>query len=587
MSFPDLQHPGHSLIPDTLPTESFTSGAVGTERIWQTYYGPECGRPTVAMINSKSGAIFSTYIPRDSLDTAAFEAWVGARHSRSADNTVSIAHQVATAGVDTGGKLRYFLGIGHTSPADMAKIPIGLDNIPMHLAMLIFLISAEHAGQEKSTRFQQEFLEKPLDSLSAYLPDQIPAKAIEQLESHYQQLGVLALQSYTAAKEMVIESFRNYYGVTDSSGAAHNALISRSLDCARLFLLLGQKTGMTFVASAREFSRIISVLKAYPGVYYPELAQSLEDFLAPAPQVQSRTGYGGDAAELIRHTDPDPTFSNNLSILKDYLEKETSLLELIPTPKFHGAVTQEVSLLPYRYYPGDRLAAQCILSLYPDIHPYSLLEWLCEQDSETKKRIGQIIFQDVSPIRQLPRMAATTNMTLVFNSSIAVARDLARHRGGGGRFEPIPTFNGVPTNYQTARNLVNNGYVLPIHLSAAPEFADIQDKFDQLFKQYYQGVLSFLESCRSILGEEVDYGFILNLLPLGHKIPLWMHLHPAQANYMPELRVRPGGDNSYRVLADEANRLVSTTEDEIMHALRFPIERRPQILHREEFLNRS
>ncbi|MCA9378925.1 FAD-dependent thymidylate synthase [Candidatus Dojkabacteria bacterium] len=576
------------LLPDIVPLGTFTEqDALGREKIWQTYADKATGRPAVGMLDTKSGVLISTFIPRGEFDTAAFEAWVGARHSRSAENTLAIAHEVARSGVDTGGKLRFFLGIGHTSPADMAKMGIGLDNIPMHLAMLLFLMSAEHAGQEKSTRFQGQFKEKLLDTLSHYLPENIDPEVMSQLEESYDRLGALALSSYLEAKDLVTRLFQDYYNVKDESGKRFSALMSRSLDCARVFLLLGQKTGMTFVASAREFSRIIALLKAYPGDYLPNFAHDLETFLAPGPQVQKVTGYSGDAAELIRHTEPESTFLQNLTSLKTLLLKKTTIKELIPRSKFGGVVKQNVSFLPYDYYPGERLAAQAILSLFPTIPPLTLLQWIRDLPPGLRKKIGARIFQEISPTRQLPRMAAATNMTLIFISSIAVARDLARHRGGGGRFEPIPIFNGVPTTYEMAKDLLNNGFILPVHLDADPKFAEVQRRFKQMFLKYYGELNGFLEQCHQALGDNVDYGFVLNLLPLGHCIPLWMHMNPAQANYLPELRVRPGGDNSYRVLAYRANEILSKSPDKILAGLKFPAGKKPDILSPEEFFDRS
>ena len=77
---------------------------------------------------------------------------------------------------------------------------------------------------------------------------------------------------------------------------------------------------------------------------------------------------------------------------------------------------------------------------------------------------------------------------------------------------------------------------------------------------------------------------MLNLLPLSHQVPLWMHGDPKQAIYMPHQRVRPGGQINYRILAWEANQLLASS-DPYLEAIR--LGARPEAGSRKEFFDRS
>src|SRR5438067_2931053 len=54
----------------------------------------------------------------------------------------------------------------------------------------------------------------------------------------------------------------------------------------------------------------------------------------------------------------------------------------------------------------------------------------------------------------------------------------------------------------------------------------------------------------------------LNLLPLAHRVDLWMHGDPKQAAYFTAQRSRPGGHINYRSLAYEANQLLAKSRSE-------------------------
>lgn len=555
----------------------------GKQEIWQLY---NLRRPAVLMFDPYTGITFTTSLPFNEYDTAAHTAWVGTRHSRAPEHTMDIRAQIESAGVDPDGKLKQFLGIGHTAPGDAAKLSIELDQLPRHLAHLLFEMSPLVSGQEKSTRYQQGFLGKPLTPLMPFLGSEVPVDLAAEIEMQYQALGNYSLSASETAKNLILPVFGKFYGIDSEKKKEVDIMISRILDCARVLLLLGQNTGMSVVTSARELSKIIGTLKAFPGNYYSHFAQQLENFLAPNKEVQDHLGYRGEAAQLIRHTEPITHNVKNILALNTYLLNETSLKSIIPDSSFAGSVDQGVLAIPPEIPAGYRFAAQYILCCNPDIAPMKVINWLMLQPDEVIGRISQIILNHTDVYHELPHMAATTNMSLVFEANIAVNRDFARHRGGAGRFQPVPTWNGIPMDYEAAKRIINTGYILPIHLTQVEEFQSLVPVMNELLQGYYERLSIFIDRFYSTLGNDIDYGFIMNLLPLAHKMPMWMHFHPAQAVFFPDRRLRPGGDHAYRQLAWDANKLLSRM-DPMLGGMLFPADREPNFRDREEFLDRA
>ena len=61
---------------------------------------------------------------------------------------------------------------------------------------------------------------------------------------------------------------------------------------------------MSFETSARDWSRILSELKASPLSYYHKVATQIERLLAPSREEEESLGYRAEAPGLIRHTSP-------------------------------------------------------------------------------------------------------------------------------------------------------------------------------------------------------------------------------------------------------------------------------------------
>ncbi len=550
---------------------------------WFTYAPEVTGLRLICLEDLETGTVVTTTVAHHNLRTAAHRAWAGARQSRSAGLPWEILCQMGEKGIDPDQKLEeMFRGYGHSSVGDMARLSVDMGKIPMHLCLSLFQEGSINSGQEKSTRYQTTFGKALLHPIKHYLPTHLSED--EQLEVNYQAFGTYARELFAKHKGLLQKAFGQYFQVDISDRQQTSALTSRVLDCVRSFLLFGQWSGMSFETSARDWSRILSELKASPLAYYRKVAIQIERLLSPSREDEEALGYKAEAPGLIRHTSPQFTTNSNLQALKQLLLERTDLLQQVPihkgSPKL---VAQRVRMIGPEYTEGDRLVAASILLLWPGLDRNKLLKWIQNQDVETKKAIGSVLFLNHSNYCELPGYARTTRMTLVIEGCLGELRDFNRHRAWG-RFFPLPLVFGEPVTRDTIDQLLSSGFSLPCYLTDIPEMAFYKDTMEQDLLAYYANLQEFVAKVEAQYHDTIDYAFVLNLLPLAHRVDLWMHGDPKQSLYITMQRTRPGGHINYRMLAYEASQLLATS-DPYLSALR--IKSKPDPKSRDEFFDRS
>jgi hypothetical protein len=552
---------------------------------WFTYSPEVTGLRLICLEDLSSGTVVTTTVANPHRRTAAHRAWAGARQSRASGLPWEILHEMGEKGVDPDQKLEeMFRGYGHASVGDMARLAVDMGKIPMHFCLALFNEGSLNSGQEKSTRYQSAFGKAVLHPIKHYLPQTLSGEDVEQLEEEYQSFGTVSLELFAKYRAVLLRAFEYYYRVDTEKREQRTALTSRVLDCVRYFLLLGQWSGMSFETSARDWSRILAELKAAPLPYYQKVATQIEQLLAPTREEEDSLGYKAEAPALIWHTYPFLTTNQNLQVLKQFLQKEMNLLQYIPLHKGAPKRTdQHVSMIEAVYTEGDRLVAEYILTLWPGFDRKALLEWVHAQGNETKGRISAMLFSGHTNYAELPGFARTTHMTLVIESFLGELRDLNRHRAWG-RFISLPLIFGEPLTKDTVEQILARGFGLPLYLTEIPEFAEHKTGFEQDLASYYVKLQDFLEKVAIKYQDSIDYSFALNLLPLAHRVDLWMHGDPKQALYLTMQRSRPGGHINYRQIAYEANQLLAAY-DPYLSAMH--LTGKPEPSSRDEFFDRS
>ncbi len=550
---------------------------------WFTYAPEVTGLRLICLEDLDTGTIVTTTVAHPKLRTAAHRAWAGARQSRAAGMPWEILCQMGEKGIDPDQKLEEtFRGYGHASVGDMARLAVDIARLPMHLCFSLFYEGSINSGQEKSTRYQTTFGKALLHPIKHYLPTHLSQAT--WIEADYQSFGTHSQELFAKHKAVLQEAFGEYYRVDSTNRQQTSTLTSRVLDCVRSFLLFGQWSGMSFETSARDWSRIISELKASPLPYYAKVATQIERLLAPSKEEEEALGYKAEAPGLIRHTDPLRTTNSNLQKLRQFLIEKTDLLQRVPiqrsAPKL---VEQRVSLIPQEYTEGDRLIGESILLLWPGLERTALLEWIHSRDAETKRMLSCLLFSDHSNYCELPIYARTTRLTLVIEGCLGELRDFNRHRAWG-QFSPLPLVFGEPVTKDTVDQLLAHGFSLSRYLTDIPEMATYKTAMEQDLLAYYNRLQAFIAKVEGQYHNTIDYSFVLNLLPLAHRVDLWMHGDPKQALYLTRQRTRSGGHINYRALAYEASQLLAAS-DPYLAALQ--LYTKPDPTSRTEFFDRS
>ena len=529
-------------------------------------------------VENEQGETISSIFANPFERTASIRAWAGARESRSSEHVVDILKEMKKNQTDADKRIEtFFVNYGHASVADMARFPISFHNVPMHFAFTIFNLGYVNSGQEKSTRYQTEFEKVSLDSLLKYLPEE----QVNIVELYYQKMLKIAHQNFAKHKKLITENYEEYY--KPSTEREQKSLESRVLDTVRYFLLFGQRTGLMYEDSARNFSKIISTLKASPLKSYQLKAQELQTFLTPSEEIETEQGFKAEAPSLIRHAEKNSTVNDNLQELKKYLieTKEYEVLREKINPNFLGFTEQSTEIIPKTFDSSEKIISQYLLTMLPGLHINDALLYSQELSSEKRKEISKIITKNHNRHKQMPEWSGVTDLSIIVNSDLGALRDWNRHRAMN-RFVNLPITYGLEVNYDTVQQIINHGYGLASYLTDVEEFSEQKQEFIQDMDQYYQELNKLVEFAKN---ENIEsFEWVINLLPLAHNFTLIMHANPLQIPYMTELRARNGGHINYRKIAWDINQEFSDMNE---HFNQFRLSDQPLSKDRTQFFDRS
>ena len=291
-----------------------------------------------------------------------------------------------------------------------------------------------------------------------------------------------------------------------------------------------------------------------------------------------------DAPALIRHTQVSQTANDNIQELRKYILAGTDFQKDVRVNMgFRGENRQNVRYLPKVFTETERVVAQYLLAIWPGIDQRAALAWVSTRPGEVKNQIAEAIFRNHDDKHEPPAFTRATSMTAIVNGSLAEVRDLNRQRSSG-RFIELPLVFGLPMTADTFEQILAKGFVLPLYLTEVPEFGNLRSAVVEDLNHYYQAVYNLLDWTKANFGDSIDYGFMVNLLPLSHQISIWLHLDPKSSVYTPKLRYKPGGQVNYRDAAWEISNHIANSDP---YLLPLKIDKRPDPGSREEFFDRG
>lgn len=521
----------------------------------------------VSVFDERTGFTVRTALPLNGTQTASIMAFAGARFSRSALGAEDIFREIKEAGGNAQEKLaNIFNNYGHSSVGDMAQIFTYIEQIPDNYHVEFFYDTRVGAGQARSTRYQ-DFSNSYPPKFSTYVED---GKDYPELENEYNEIFRSTIGAYQIFLKRVKEEYKKFYQPKKGNKREAGALGSRSLDTARVLLPQGVNTSLAYITSAREWARLISVMKSDNRKKVQYLGEQLETLFAPPQDVMWALKYTPEAPDLIRHTEADTNLCNCVSEIGKMFKKE---LEFRHTNNFNKEFNQEVEILSSKLKPSEIVLYQVLLTIRPDLTASRFKKILRTLDDKKKEKIGKILYDRFNHHSQLGRQAEGSSYAFRISATFSELKDLNRHRAWA-RFAPVWETDDM-------ESILKSGYVLPLYLHAK-EFSGLKNEAKEQLEILYNKIQKFYNK----LPEGINKRIILNLLPQAHRVEYYMHASPKEISYLAKLRIRPGGHINYRMLAYMIAEAVKDF-DPLLSGLAFAKNQKPDPRSKEEFFDRS
>lgn len=469
-----------------------------------------------------------------------------AKYSRSAlslkDSLKEISSQKAEQFLNT-----FYFQYGHRSIADLAHIPLGLENISL-LAAIEVVDEQRWDGQERSTRYQDfskrlYYTPSDLNEVEAALYH----KSIHALFTAYDDV-------FEAASADFKEKNPRPEGMEEA--AYERTLRARTFDVARYLLPLATLTSVGQITSARTLEAQIARLldseypevrelatkmkKATTGPSYnakdEKVREAFRHFYEVCPNWSQPEGATDALTEIYNQTGLSPALAPTLvkyaerspygQDLADFVAKHLEKLH-IPVLCQDGRDIEHEQLM------------DCIISTHPSAEIVSTI--IYEHTNRPFRAIWKAVhgkgtewidnfLKGALALRgkfdELPRcFRAGSGVIFDIHMDIGGFRDMHRHRRA----------------QQHIQAYTADDFQLPEPLAPAVE------------KAYLAAVKEAQRACVVMNNMRETYGRPLDvtayMLPLGTKVRFLMKMDVAEIAYIAELRTGPAGHISYRRVA--------------------------------------
>ena len=521
----------------------------------------------ISVEDERTGFVVRTALPNAGKQTASIMAFAGARFSRSDMSAHDIFKEIKDSGKNAQEKLaNIFNNYGHSSVGDMAQIFVYIENLPICYHIEFFYDTRIGGGQARSTRFQNYKESYPVD-FDLFIED---GKKYPELRKEYEEIYRKGIENYEKYYDRVCKAFEKYYKPGEGNKRHESALKARSLDTARVFIPLAASDSWAWITSAREWARLISVMKSDNRNFLQYLGEQLEALLAPPEEVAKELNYIAEAPDLIRHTEANHDIDESVYGVYELVKDKIQVSDI---DKSSQNFEQEVELLSNDFSASEIALFQVLLTRHPNMTGMEFKELLSLLSDEEKKEISKILYKRFNHHSQLGRQAEGSSYSFRISASVSELKDLNRHRAWA-KFAPIWETDNV-------EEILNDGYVLPLYLNV-PAFSDLREEFVNDLNEYYAHLKEFY----SKLPEGVNKRVALMLILQSHRIDYYMHASPKEVSFMTKLRIRPGGHINYRMLAYMIANEVAKS-DPLLAGLGFAESEKPDPASREEFFDRS
>lgn len=522
-------------------------------------YDPELG---IAGIEDKnSGVRVYTLLQQPGIKKAAFNAYTGARYSRSDKSIFDIVGEVLKTAVAKDIKVDEYAsdrvekivsGYGHPSVADMSHNFICMENLPMITIMRYFYLNAKQDGQERSTRFQD--FSKP----NFYIPKSKGAQSDDYCSILYK-----SIDAYNELKDETYETLKNVFQIESSDSAGMKALEARTFDTLRFFIPMGMRTSGCAVMSSRDWSRYIGILKGSTQIVENELGDLLFELLTGSDELKKQ-GYIPESDVLIRHSEANNTSFETIEDLKLNLKVNSMInWESLKDSRNHKGAFLVNPTMALAEHVGLLLSTKLV-------DDQKVLSHKSFFESASNR-----IFSKHNHHNQLGPIFQSGALAIKSITDIGSLKDFNRQRSLE-RFIPFCE-NNLEKNV-----LLSNTYTLCEYLKQ-PGLRLLKAKYENALDDIYKNINLLNSRFSGYTLEELRY-----LLPHAHQTPYRVYGSLDDLLYVECLRIRPGGHINYRVESWNWRDWMRTSEifglQELWNEIKIS---KPDPLSRDEFINRS
>jgi thymidylate synthase ThyX len=533
---------------------------VEQKREWKFKYDPKLSICSLQLEDWWHDIKVLSLLPGSRHRSAAINAYLGARYSRSDKSIWDIAKEVLEKDINPVERLeKIFAGYGHKSVGDMADIFVCMEKVPMLFIFKFFNMNSLGAGQARSTRYQ-DFSHPDLITLPEGVGN-------DEIREEYDNILREEMYNYNSVLEETKQVLAKGFNVEDLED---KCLCSRSFDTARYLLPLALKSSFGFLTTARKWSEIIALLSASNGVVDNEVALMLKELLSPSDKSDTNK-YVPEAAELIRHVEPDNSQIKSTKDVLKYIKKLTSKQEKLtlsdsPTNDFEAKIST----------PAD----EYLMSNYEALlNPLGSVNEMIYENKDLLK-ISEILSNYHDRHHILGNISNSRPYLFDGFCDIGSMRDLNRHRSMA-RFVPI--LYDIDMDQELNRENKDTYYLCPyLYIKEANT---LRKKYSEYLENTYQRIKDWRKKAKKVLSNTLLDEYTKYLLPMAHATRYRFSADLDSLQYTADLRTRNGGHIAYRELSYSWIAKASV-EDPLLQRFVSKIEK-PDFKSKEQFLDRK
>ncbi|NGX36309.1 MAG: Thymidylate synthase ThyX [Candidatus Anoxychlamydiales bacterium] len=418
-------------------------------------------------------------------------------------------------------------GFGDDSIGELGGAHLALEKISILAAKAIEDCRVGGSPLEKSTRYI--YFDKKVDGEYLYYKE--PILMTSAFKNLYIETCNNLFDTYAKLIPPMTEKLSKEFPKEDniSDGAYRAALRAKVLDCLRGLLPASTLTNMGVFGNGRFFEGLIKKLTAHSFAEYNQIGKEALKELSK------------DIPSFVRRAEPNSKYQK---AYQDFVQKTKDTLKTITDE--HSKMIEEPQGPKIKLINYDVNSLSKVLGAILYEYGQGSLESYQEYSKSLSKAEIASIFEELSSFRDNRRhksMRALENASFTFEfvQDFGIYRDLQRHR-----------MLTQERQYLTC----NLGYYTPKEVLGT----DMEKEYEEAMKRAKKAY----DLIASALPEEAQY-----IVPMGYNINWYFTLNLRALQWLTELRSSPAGHPSYRYVAQEMAKQVSSVFPEFENFFKF------------------